>query len=300
MTDDPFVLVGSAAALAGAVIGAFWKYEEVASPEAKVAVASWLRYRGAGSKGNDLARHLVVAFNKIFGERHFTLKCFGRSCLASLIAICIVSLIWGFLRPDEAGGFVRRLMSFPSSAGVFFIVVVVGFNCIPDYLSYSKLRRILMIMARTNGFARLWALALFDTLSTLAILACGIVGVFLAAIAFGGIDVPGIPSLDASLRLIYKVFFSPASIIAALKLKAGNRTISPGVFLYSALFVSAWSWLYVMTALTTRFIVQLFPKLMTRAVWFFDVEGHPLRSFGCIAGGIVFVGIVTLRIVIHF
>jgi hypothetical protein len=65
--------------------------------------------------------------------------------------------------------------------------------------------------------------------------------------------------------------------------------IPPGILTYTALFVSAWCWLYALSALAARFMFRLFPKLLTSTVWFFDIEGHPLRSLGCIAGGIVFI-----------
>jgi hypothetical protein len=71
------------------------------------------------------------------------------------------------------------------------------------------------------------------------------------------------------------------------------------IFFFSALFVSAWSWLYALTALITRLVVRVFPATLQSTTWFFDINGHPLRSLGCIAGGIVFIGVLAARVVAY-
>jgi hypothetical protein len=68
-----------------------------------------------------------------------------------------------------------------------------------------------------------------------------------------------------------------------------------GIFFFSALFVSAWSWLYALTALITRLVVRVFPATLQSAGRFFDINGHPLRSLGCIAGGIVFIAVLAAK-----
>jgi hypothetical protein len=92
------------------------------------------------------------------------------------------------------------------------------------------------------------------------------------------------------------MFFNLNSTLLMLELQSDYRgDLSLGIFFYAALLVSAWAWLYAVSALLTRFIVRLWPNLMTKTVWFLDVDSHPIRSLGCIAGVIVFVLILALR-----
>jgi hypothetical protein len=166
MTADLFVAAASALGVAGSVAAAFWKYEDVASPEAKQTVASWLKYRGSDSTSPKWADHLVTAFNRIFGQRHLSLSCFLRSCLASLIAFSVLFLVWSILRPGEFSNF----YSGRSLGDMMWLLVGVAIlNGIPDYISYMKSRIILATMSRSERLSRMWQLAAIDALLTVAI-----------------------------------------------------------------------------------------------------------------------------------
>jgi hypothetical protein len=293
MLDDLYLTAGGATAAATAVAGVFWKYEDVASAEMKSAVVGWLKYRGPNAPNLGWTDHLVIAFNKIFGERHLTLKCFRRSCLASLIAVCLMFVVWRVLRPQEFALYFE--VHNENSAGLisFFLVILAFFvNCLPDYVSYMKTRSILRVMSGSQDFLRLCAFALLDTMLTIVIFAGGI--------AFASITLAALFESHWTWTEVwndlYEYSIGPKALVSTVTLRApGEGALTFGVFFYAALFVAAWSWLYGITALVTRFALRVFPKLMTRTVWFFDVEGHPLRSLGCIAGGIVFVGMFLLK-----
>jgi len=49
-TNDFLMTLGTGAIAASSIIGAFWKYEDVASPQAKQMTAAWLKYRGSNEK----------------------------------------------------------------------------------------------------------------------------------------------------------------------------------------------------------------------------------------------------------
>jgi hypothetical protein len=173
MAVDLFI-AASALGVAGSVTAAFWKYEDVASPEAKQAVASWLKYRGSDSISSRWADQLVTAFNRIFGERHLSLTCFLRSCLASLIAVSTMCLVWRTLRPEEFAEFYDAFVSYPligwPTSKMFMLLIIFGFNLIPDYFSYMKSRMILKAMSGSeSGLSRLWQFAILDTFLTATI-----------------------------------------------------------------------------------------------------------------------------------
>jgi hypothetical protein len=283
MLDGLVGSLGVAVGAAATVTGAFWKYEDVASPEAKLKVTHWLTYSGSTAKHPEWADHLVVAFNRIFGERHFSLKCFFRSCLASTIATSAVLLFWVVRRPEEFHSFFEmHIARWGESTPVLAVLVLtIILNYIPDYFSYMKTRLILKWIAKSEGTPRLLALAVLDTILSVVIFILG----FLLAMYFARFE-KGLPGADESLNMLSQILrVHPI----------GEGRISFGIFFYAALFVSAWSWLYALSALITRFMVRIFPKLLTSTVWFFDVDGHPLRSLGCIAGGVVFFGVLAAK-----
>ena len=161
------------------------------------------------------------------------------------------------------------------------IAVMFVINCVPDYFSYMKTRIILKEITKSEKFSRVFLFAVIDTVLTLLIFVFVLV---LADLLFLGRD---------ALRTIFETLHR--WLPQGLALHAPGAQLPIGVFLYAALFVSAWSWLYALSALTTRLMFRLFPKLLTKTAWFFDVDGHPLRSLGCMAGGIVFIAVLALK-----
>ena len=52
-------------------------------------------------KGKPIMTTHPHGFDRIFTDEHVSWKCFLRSCIASLAAVFLVSLVWAVLRPDE-------------------------------------------------------------------------------------------------------------------------------------------------------------------------------------------------------
>jgi hypothetical protein len=287
MFDNFLASVLAAATVAGGVSGAFWKYEDVASPEAKLKVTHWLRHDGPTTDHQEWADHLVVAFNKIFGARHFSLKCFFRSCLASVIAVAMMFLIWVVHDPEGYSSYIAHLSSINETDVRTLappIIVIFGallFNSIPDYFSYMKTRVILNRITRSSGIVRLLSFVALDTGLSLLITIVAIELILWIA-------------SDKSHLVRSLSDFSELFSVATMEGQP-QPYIPPGILTYTALFVSAWCWLYALSALATRFMFRLFPQMLTKTTWFFDVDGHPLRSLGCIAGGIVFMGILAAK-----
>src|SRR5262249_24471312 len=166
MLDGLFGSLGAAAGAAAAVMGAFWKYEDVASSEAKLTVTHWLSY--SGPKGEPgWPQHLVVAFNRIFGERHFSFKCIWRSCLASTIAVLIFSFVWVTTRPDEFKSLVTGEKYSIAVLVVGPILATAILNWVPDYFSYMKTRLILKKISKAHGALGLLGFAFIDTVLTI-------------------------------------------------------------------------------------------------------------------------------------
>ena len=86
--------------VAGSVLGVFELGERFASQRAKDALSKWLltfevRKEGALPDGTQ------ELFERIFGERHFSLKCFMRSAAFSLGAMALIIILGLLIRPNE-------------------------------------------------------------------------------------------------------------------------------------------------------------------------------------------------------
>jgi hypothetical protein len=275
----------------------FWKFEDTASPELKRMVVRWLRYRGSPSDA--WSNQLVRIFTKIFGERHFTWKCFGRSCLASLFAVCMGIALWMTTRTYEqlmeslSGSFVsfeEEPALYPKLAPTDFAVFVVLLNCVPDYFSYMKTRVILRWMSNSDRVVHIFLFACLDTVSTVLLFAVGGLIMTFLIVAISWLVLSS-HELEAFVPA-----FSEFLNVLVYYLTHSTRELPPlGIVFYASLFVSVWAWIYASAAFITRFIVNVFPRALPKIVWFFDVDGHPIRSFGCIAGIIVFCGALAVN-----
>jgi hypothetical protein len=80
--------------VAGTVLGVFELGERFASQRAKDALSKWLLTFDV-QKAKALPDGTQELFERIFGERHFSLKCFIRSAMFSLGAVvCIAFLVF--------------------------------------------------------------------------------------------------------------------------------------------------------------------------------------------------------------
>ena len=94
----------------------------------------------------------VKVFDRVFGEKHLSWKCFWRSSLASLLSVVLVSIVLFFMQPGLFGMVWTNLRDHPE---VWIICVMIG-NIVPDYLSLLESRFILrrmQVAATSSQFA---------------------------------------------------------------------------------------------------------------------------------------------------
>ena len=101
-SEAGFSLFGYAGAWVTVMAGVwflFEKAEETVSQGTKLAVARWLEGLDPASAPRTWPSTFAATFDRIFGERHFSWKCFRRSCVASLTVVIVLTLIWTMLHP---------------------------------------------------------------------------------------------------------------------------------------------------------------------------------------------------------
>ena len=89
------------AIVAGSVLGVFELGERFASQQAKDALSKWLLTFDV-QKTKALPDGTRELFERIFGKRHFSLKCFIRSAAFSLGAIAFIGILVFMVDPKEA------------------------------------------------------------------------------------------------------------------------------------------------------------------------------------------------------
>jgi len=140
--------------VAGSVLGVFELGERFASQRAKDALSKWLltfevRKEGALPDGTQ------ELFERIFGERHFSLKCFMRSAAFSLGAMALIIILGLLIRPNEFVTLINSLtkpISWYLTIGSWLLVTLwIPWSILVDYFSLFKTRIILRILMRLKG-----------------------------------------------------------------------------------------------------------------------------------------------------
>ena len=270
------------AALAGIVCKGFEKVEGVLTDQAKREIARWLRIRNFETglvveKAEPWPETFAKIFDRVFGDRHFTWKCFLRSWLASMFAIVLAMIIT--LTTDERSW--TNALRIASIRTFDFLIVLFIANATPDFFSLLATRWFLMFAVRYSHFLAISGFFAIDFAVTLYFAhASAMLGMAtIIASPDGGVFIqmllnPRIPGLILRPPLL----LTP-SLLHGL----------PGygaLFFYPAFFTSTWLWLYA----GSGFLLKFARRFDLGFDWFnrkFDIEKKPLSAIGLVAGSIV-------------
>lgn len=251
----------------GATIGAVWflfeKAEDTVTTKTRRAISHWLRNLEPAEALSNWPSMFATVFDRVFGERHLSCQCFWRSCVASLLAVALVSLVWGTLEFTQ----LTKLYYLSSSfyEGYFLLIFslsIVVWNLIPDYLSLLESRYIIRWMSGGYSMVRVFAFLVFDFVATGIIFLVPYLGI--------------IAALGEDPRLGFTAF-----------LRNGPTLSSPvGILFYSTYVTSVWVWLYSLSGLVVK-IASHFGPLLGNLKVILDIENKPLRSMGFVSIALV-------------
>src|SRR5215471_3168454 len=104
LINSPPGQVAAGAALAGIVWKFFERVEAVLTDQTKFEIAVWLVGMKAGQKMEPVARTFINMFDRVFGAKHLSLRCFTRSSIASLVALLLTyGIFWAINRVAAEG-----------------------------------------------------------------------------------------------------------------------------------------------------------------------------------------------------
>ena len=272
----------------GVLAGIVWKFfervEAVLTVDTKLEIAVWLLGVKVGQKVEPWPETFAKIFDRVLGKKHLSLKCFLRSCLASIAALAICwtihlslwprsGVVWLYRSPDLAD------LPFTIETGA---ILALFFNALPDYVSLLETR---LILALLRGKVRWFLPAL--TLDAFVTAGIG----WIATIYCVNILLAPVPA-DADAGSALDFILSGANVAKSLSIHS-LRGIRPGTLLgtgwicfYPAFFTSIWLWLYA----GSGFLLKGARRFDRSLGWFshrFDIEKHPLSSIGLVAGALV-------------
>jgi len=232
------------------------------------------------------------AFNWTFGNRQRSIKCFVRAAQFSTAFLFATALITGMFNPSALHTVIAFLWALSWRAIPLMAVSWLLACLAPSWLMIAKTRFVIWVLQRAQV-----------TLSTLImIMAIDLVigsWVFLT-IAGWGIAIVGIEEVVRQGKLpahsgILTLLTSSSMLAVIVALLAAAWLIPTGQLYWNVpignLFwasyaPSIWLWLYVFAAIITRPLVHSMPVLRI-AGYVLDVEAHPVRAMGLVAGIIV-------------
>ena len=276
--------------VAGTVLGVFELGERLASQRAEDALSKWLLTFEL-QKAKELPDGTQELFERIFGERHLSLKCFIRSAAFSLTVMVFIAILVFMIKPEEVFKMMTNIffghglcVQFPDQhhqCDDFHdwveLVLWVPCSILIDYISLLKTRIILRVFTRLRRRSSITAVAIigidFIVYKLIFSLGFGLMTSSVMVIVFRGW--PFVSWLD----------------LFRFKDIMDNNLIL--IFFWSGFAPSIWMWLYVAALFTTRALLRT-EKLVIWLRWFLDVERNPFRSIGAVAAALAFLAPVAV------
>jgi hypothetical protein len=285
--------------VAGTVLGVFELGERFASPRAKDALSKWLLSFNI-QKAKVLPDGTKELFEKIFGERHFSLKCFVRSAAFSLGAIAFVSIVRLLINPHPsevfepgrgpASPYWTNWMTFGTVFGLWL-----PWSIVIDYISLFKTRLILVLLLRMHRGITIVAIAILamDYIVYIFIFSVGIA----LALDLRVVVVSTNLSITGFFDLwFWYVIFYVKAVISDFPTFLTSIVGLEFVWFWSGFAPSIWMWLYVLALFVTRLLLRS-EKLVNWLRWALDIEKNPFRSIGAVAATLAFLGSVVIILV---
>jgi hypothetical protein len=305
--------LGKVLAMGGALFWGVQKFFDVVgdklNEDTRLEIAVWLLGVKVGQKVEPWPETVVTLFDRVFGPKHWSWKCFSRSICASslvfLIAGCI-TITFAHNGTNLSTWPLILSLSLPMVAGMILV-----YSILSDYGSLLKTRFLLSQSRRFNSSLKALACPAIDLLASYCIAAVSLVVVmaicdgyisfpFTSAATIGDFVRKALDDYPAYLSLAPKIVFHS---LATMRIPANcNHCYSDLDFNASSLAVypvfagSIWLWLYA----GAGFVLKAARRFDIGFEWFnrhFDIEKKPLQSIGLVAGVLVAVVYWTAVIV---
>ena len=226
--------------------------------------ALWVKLNTQGAKGltQDANQLFCDLFDYVYGEKHFSKRRVWASVLSSMIGLVVFTLILGYRHTIWAHG--------PSDE-LFFLMLPVLLNFIPDFFSLIE-TRLVLVWSKGRGLLGIVSLIVLDFALTLTIFVTGLLLFYTVLGVVGG----GPLSLSAFLGPLPEIILDPKVFL---------------VFFLTT-FITSFFWLLFVL---TFFLIRLFHRLSPLAKFFYYEIGQsdrPAAALLVFVNAIVIIGYV--------
>jgi len=247
--------------------------EDLLADDTKLEIAVWLLGVKAEQKIEPWPETFARVFDRVFGRKHLSWKCFLRSSLASYASVICTAFF--------AASLFHVRMQFPTKVNFRitlqeFLVSCIFANVLPDYVSLLETRFIMRLIGKSKaGLSHVLWLTV-DFVVTYAI------GLFATVFVFWSLL-----ALAHNLSFAYTVHGAVEMLTSCF-----TRWRLPGLahfetfWFFPAFFTSIWLWLYA----GSGFILKGARHFDRYLGWFnrrFDIEHKPLQSIGLVSGALM-------------
>jgi hypothetical protein len=260
--------------------------EKEARPEVLKDIAEILKNKSwsIGNQPNVLVERM---FCLTFGERQLSIKCMVRSFVSSTIFVATIFLLSFAFEQSE---YRIYKLSFDGSI-VSVLDRLIYISLIPDYSSIAKARVIIRHIGRSNNFARIIALVLVDIILSvlIAVLSMMVYQTFeyvvLPGYGFNG-------DIKESFLASFEIAYESISDILGIILGTPHGDTWLELFTTSTLLTSMWAIIAIASLAVAKMLV-LADYARKFTTWFFNVDEHPIRAVGVVAGGMILMASLT-------
>src|SRR5207249_12131024 len=146
-------------AAGGVLAGIVWKFferiEAILTEQTKLRIAVWLLGVEISKTVEPWPKTFVRIFDRVFGYKHFSVKCFFRSCLASCGAFTLCVAIAKSTGMSSVGAIFnlrgKRISVAHFSLWGFAVLLTLLLNMVPDYFSLLKTRIMLSFASKPSS-----------------------------------------------------------------------------------------------------------------------------------------------------
>jgi hypothetical protein len=231
-------------------------------------------------------------FDRVFGSRHLSWRCFFRSSIASWASLAIV-LIGAFTFGSAPLRSLGPTLKLTQSIIVVSILYGLLFNVLPDFLSLLESRLVLFLMKQAKSGLVILGLLILDLYIT------AVIATFTALI---GLETLALS--EAKKQWLNPILMGDRGDDLWFALTRPfhplRRYTLPVVLWYvPAFFTSVWLWLYA----GSGFVLKALRRFDLGFEWFnrrFDVDKKPVQAIGVIAGSFVALVCWVVVVIVHF
>ncbi|MEM8485799.1 MAG: hypothetical protein AAF564_09640 [Bacteroidota bacterium] len=244
--------------------------DDVIKEKSKKRLGNWLRNVKVKEPSSDWRDGFVAIFDKWFGEKHLSLKCFFRSALVT-VAFYAVAWVLLFALPNEYNVFDARyirsdypILKILNGIGIpgLLVAIISGLwlNVFPDYMSLFETRILLNFLKGRSSFLVISFFLIIDFVLTFAALA--------------------VSWLLFDLVVFYELRIDQLiETIRGFEVSSEAGYHETSISILTTFFTSIWIWVYSLAAILVKLVGKTQSGLHFLKVHL-DLENKPFKSIG--------------------